>query len=107
MAAAGLLYLTNSSRLRDPIFQNLVRESRHFPGFSSAWDAVMRQPPSLYETGVTMHVQTAFSDQPIEEMLTLIPLSAGLDVSIIVSIPTNDAARHVYPLIGCEIDGVR
>lgn len=105
--AAALLYLTNSPRLREPGFRRILSAARALPDFAAAWDKVIAHPPSVFTSGCEMRMQTAFMDQPIVELNTLIPITAGLEVSIVVGVPVDDAARHAYAHIGCEVDGAR
>lgn len=104
LSAARLLYLTNAPRVRDPAFRRLLRNSRLLPGFAEAWDTVISRPPSVFSSGAEMRVQTSIVDQPIRELLTVLPITQGVEVSIVISVPVDEGARHVYELMGCAVD---
>lgn len=99
--AAQLLYLTNMPRLREPAFRHVLRQHQQLPDFAAAWQAVIAHPPSVLEANCEMRMQTTFLEQPITELNTILPITAGLEVSIVIGVPVDEAARHVYSQIGC------
>ncbi|MEO0562779.1 MAG: hypothetical protein AAF125_11740 [Chloroflexota bacterium] len=105
--AAGLLYMTNHTRLREHAFKRLVRDASVLPGFEESWHATISAPPSIFASDGAMTLHTPLVDSAIRERNTIIPLTAGLEVSLIVGVPVNEAAQAAYRAIGCDITETR
>ncbi|MGF1503901.1 MAG: hypothetical protein ACFB51_02000 [Anaerolineae bacterium] len=105
--AAELVYLTNSMRLRDPRFRQLIQASRDLPDFAAMWDTVTAAPPSIYAEYGEMRMQTRYLAEPIRELCWLMPITPNLEVSVVVGIPMDEAARYVYTQLGCDLDAVQ
>ena len=106
---AELLWLVGGPCLHEPYMKAALKDYMQFPDFQAYWQQICTTGLSSDEgeSHADALMQTRFLEQPIEEGSVLIPLDQDTNLTLLISIPKSDAARHVYRHVGCEIDNIR
>ena len=110
MGLAALLWQTSEPYRHEPWFQERMKAYLQFKEFRLAWENIRSDhwvEPHVYSQAGDALMQTRFLDDPIQESTLLVPMNRAGDLMLMFSIPKDDAARHIYHLIGCDISNLR
>ena len=107
-AIAEMMWLGGQNHRHESWFKASLQQCSQFPKFEQHWHALASESISLGDEDYGNCVmQTPFIDTPIQEGTILLPLNHQGDLTLLISIPKDDAALHVYRQLGCQLDDMR